>query len=226
MQVKIIVADTETTGLRKPPPPATGVVQVAYLEIDANLNILKVFNELVDPGCPIEGPAEAVHGISDDMVFGKPKLAEVFHIAEPVLFIAHNAKFDLPRLAEGMDNCVDVLCTLEAARKYLKGQPNNKLLTLIRHFGLEEHQAHDALGDVRMALSVLKLLLETTGFTLQELVERTKVPIVPTTINFGRHAGKSLKDLPTQYIDWLLALTDLNAGLRKGLELQLTMRGR
>lgn len=222
-----IVADTETTGLQKPKPPASGIVQIAYLEIDeVTLEVKKVFNQLTNPGCPIEPGAEAVHGISEEMVAGKPTAEEAFNIKEPVLVIAHNVKFDLPRLAPGIDNCLDSLCTLDASRKYLKGQPNNKLLTLVRHFGLTEHKAHDALGDVHMCLDVLRLIISETGYTLKELVENVKVPVIPSVINFGRHAGKTLVDLPTTYVQWLLALTDLNPGLRKGLEMQMTIRGR
>lgn len=36
MTVKFIISDTETVGLNPPPAPASGVVEVAYLELDMN----------------------------------------------------------------------------------------------------------------------------------------------------------------------------------------------
>ena len=51
MTVKFIISDTETVGLHPPPAPASGVVEVAYLELD--MDTLEITNEVysrVNPG--------------------------------------------------------------------------------------------------------------------------------------------------------------------------------
>lgn len=220
-----LVLDTETCGLRKAIPPATGVVQVAYVELDASMNVIGEWETLVNPGMPIEDGASEIHGIYDHHVEMKKPLHEVFHVAEPMVFIAHNKRFDWPRLADHIDNCVGSICTMEAAKRFLKGQPSNKLLDLIRHFGLEEHKAHDALGDVRMATSLLKFILQDTGMTFQQLLEAMAATKIPTEMPFGKHKGKKFTDLPSDYIVWLLSKSDIDPGLKRALETQRRIRG-
>ena len=224
--MRIMMCDTETTGLHRPSPPATGIVQVAALDLDENLNVVKEFNSLVAPGCAIAAEATKIHGITEDMVAFAMPLEDVFRVEEPVLFIAHNVKFDYPRLAPQLANCVGKLCTLETARRFVKGQPNNKLVTLVEYLGLKQFKAHDALGDCYMAVELLRYLVDITKMNVVQLAEHMATTTkIPTEINFGKHAGKKLSELPLPYINWLLDLSDLNAGLRRGLEMQRNIRG-
>lgn len=222
---RIFICDTETTGLRKATPPASGVVQVAYIELDASLTVVDEFETLVNPGMPIEPGASNVHGIFDEMVETKKPLEECFHIEGPMIFIAHNKRFDWPRLSSRIDNCVGSLCTLEAAKRFLKGQPNNKLTTLVEHFGLEAHKAHDALGDVRMTLSLLRFILASTGLSFKDLMSQMENNKTPTEMPFGAHRGRPFSELPSSYLVWLSELEDLDAGLRRAVEMQRRIRG-
>jgi ATP-dependent DNA helicase DinG len=155
--MKYFMCDTETSGLKIPEPPASGVCQVAYAELayDESNNeffVAKQSMSYCNPGIPIEPGASKVHGIYDENVADKPTLAEVFTLQGPLVFMAHNARFDYPRLRPQIKGEVEVFCTLNAARRYLNS-PDNKLTSLVKHFGLQEHDAHDALGDVLMAIS-------------------------------------------------------------------------
>ncbi len=223
--IPIFVTDTETTGLAKPALPASGVVSFAYAELNSEMHVVKERLELVNPGCPIEFRAMEVHGITEDMVADKPPLEDLYKMEGPIYFVAHNAKFDFVRLSHLIDNCVGRVCTMEAAKRFLTGQPNNKLVTLVKHFGLESHDAHNALGDVRMTVGLLHHILKVSGLTFLELAKAMANPKIPTEMPFGLHKGKVFADIPLTYINFVLGLEDLDAGLRRGLEMQRKVRG-
>lgn len=226
--MKIILGDTETAGLKKAIPPATGVVQVAWVELaeqNGKFVIEQEFCHITDPGMPIDPKASEVHGLFDIDVIGKPNLFDVFKLEDPIFFIAHNRAFDYPRLAQGMENCVGGLCTLLAARRYLTEAPNHKLVTLVEHYGLEQHQAHDALGDVKMTVGVLNLLLEKSGLNLLDLAKAVMTPKVPESMPFGMYKGCAFRDVPSSYIKLMLKKQDLDDGVRTAFEMQRRMRG-
>lgn len=79
------ILDTETASLQG------GVCELAYLEIDYDLNIISEFCSHVNPERPIEPGAQAVHGITDEMVKDAPTLADIAkHFGGPIEMIAHN----------------------------------------------------------------------------------------------------------------------------------------
>ena len=89
--MRFLISDTETVGLNPPPAPASGVVEVAYLELD--MNTLEILNEgysRVQPGCLIHPEASKVHGISDADVIHAPKLGEVYKFEDAVIHSGHN----------------------------------------------------------------------------------------------------------------------------------------
>lgn len=226
--MKIILADTETAGLRRPVKPATGIVQVAWLYIaeqEGKYVIVEENCHITDPGMPIDAKASEVHGLYDIDVQGKPSVFDVFKLEEPSFFIAHNAAFDFPRLAEGIENCVGKLCTLLGARKYLKDAPNHKLTTLVEFYGLEAYPAHDALGDTKMTLGVLNLLLEKTGMSLFDLAKDVMNAKVPEEMTFGKYKGLPFREVPSDYIRYMLGREDLDEGIRTAFEMQRRLRG-
>jgi DNA polymerase III epsilon subunit-like protein len=80
-----LILDTETAGL------SGGVCEIAWVTMDENLNILEQHETLVDPERQIEPGAFAIHGISNEMCVGKPKLADVAKLLpESGWMVAHN----------------------------------------------------------------------------------------------------------------------------------------
>lgn len=80
-----VILDTETASL------SGGVVELAYLVIDAELNVLdeKLFR--LNPGRPIEPGAQAIHGISYEEVADCPTLADIAPtVPTGMQMIAHN----------------------------------------------------------------------------------------------------------------------------------------
>jgi DNA polymerase III epsilon subunit-like protein len=83
----IHIFDTETTGLKAP-----GVVEIAWIVVDKNLNVLDEFRSLVNPEKPIEPGAQAVHGITAEMVEDMPTMDMIAALVEGRMpkAIAHN----------------------------------------------------------------------------------------------------------------------------------------
>ena len=224
MTVKFIISDTETVGLNPPPAPASGVVEVAYLELDMNtLEILDEGYSRVQPGCPIHPEASKVHGITDADVIHAPKLGEVYKFEDAVIHSGHSAAFDLKFLAGQYDNLVGSLCTLALARQYIHDSPNHKLGTLVDHLGLPKGQAHNALADCHMTRHLLIHIIEKSGRSLQAHIAAARKPKVVMTMPFGKFKGQKIATLPKWYIDFF-ADKEIDPDLRYSFDQALKMR--
>ncbi|WP_406870645.1 exonuclease domain-containing protein [Thioclava sp. 'Guangxiensis'] len=94
-QLTYVVFDTETTGLD---PETDAIVQIAAQRI-VNGRVCETFEMLVNPDRPIPASAQAIHGISDEMVATAPTAAiaigRFHHFARDAVLVAHNAPFDI-----------------------------------------------------------------------------------------------------------------------------------
>ena len=222
--MKFLISDVESTGLHPPPAPASGVVEVAYLELD--MNTLEILNEgysRVNPGCPIHPEASKVHGITDADVIHAPKLGEVYKFEDAVIHSGHNAPFDLKFLAGQYDNLIGSLCTLALARQYIHDSPNHKLGTLVDHLGLQKGQAHNALADCHMTRHLLIHIIEKSGRDLKAHIAAARKPKVVMQMPFGKYKGQKIATLPRWYIDYF-ADKEIDPDLRYSFDQALKMR--
>lgn len=182
--MKFVAFDLETTGIK---PQEDMIVEVGAVLFDG-AQAVKTFGSLVDPGIPIPLEASAVNGITDDMVKGKPGIAEV--IAQFAGFcgdlplVAHNAPFDYKFLLEDVKThrasapSGVVLDTLPLARRVFPGLPNYKLWTLVRFFNFPSGTFHRAEEDSAYCGLLFAKIVETLEMrnepaTVSDLVRMT-----------------------------------------------------
>ncbi len=214
--MNIVFFDTETTGADE----KDVLCQIAWMHNGE----LKA--ELFKPPFPIPSEASAVHHISNKMVADKEafrgsetwKEVKALFEDENTVVVAHNAKFDLAMLAKEDIVPKNHICTLRVARAM---DPEGKLakysLQFLRYeLDLEvgaEAAAHSADGDVLVLEQLFKRMLakmsetKTEEESIAEMMEISNLPSLIRTINFGKHAGKTVADVAKEdssYLDWLL----------------------
>lgn len=167
----VVAFDTETTGLHT----GARLVEIAAVKFIQGREVKRLVS-LVNPGVPIPYQATAIHGITDRMVRGQPRAAEVLEpflaFIEGATLTAHYASFDLRILADELrrarlpmieNACV---CTCELARRHLRDLWDHKLRTVARHLKLlNGRQEHRALGDALLAAGIYHKLVGNKAAT-------------------------------------------------------------
>lgn len=216
MNYRFILADTETSGFGK----GSGVCELAFVELDEQLNILDQQYSLIDPEVPISPSASGVHGITNADVQDSPTMAEFFEVVYgqrltgDVVLIAHNVVFDKPYIEPYIDSLAGEVCTLRLARKYIPEAPDHKLATLKYFLELDAGTSHRADGDVRTTIDLLRHIVARSGASLSDLVKQTSEPIFVHTMPFGAHKGLNIRDIPEDYRRWLRRKTDIDPDLK------------
>lgn len=224
---EFLVSDTETVGFKAPPPPASGIVEIAWTKLDpVTLAVAEVNCYRTNPGCDIDPSASKIHGIYEKDVADAPYVEDVFEPEGPVVIVGHNVPFDMRFMAPYIPNLAGTLCTWELAKRHIRGTANHKLQTLVQAFGLDAGDAHSAGGDVIACVSLIKYLQDLTGMTMLQMYDSCKKPVIYHTMPFGKHAGKAMKDVPIGWLTWYMdqdpESSDRN--LRLTIEQQLKLR--
>lgn len=206
MTKRPIYYDTETTGIN---PEKERVVEIAAYDPVQD----RSFEELVNPGIPIPAEASKVHNITDEMVSDKPSFAEVgqkfieFCEGDTVLIAHNNDSFDIHFLRhEFQRNDLampewDFLDSLKWARRYRPDLPRHSLQFLREIYGIEANNAHRALDDVIVLHRVFSQMID--DITIEEALELLNKPRNVSVMPFGKHQGKPLADVPSDYVRWL-----------------------
>jgi DNA polymerase-3 subunit epsilon len=177
------VFDTETTGLE--PSNGDEIIQMGAVRV-VNNRLLRqeIFDQLVDPGIPLKPEGIPIHGITEAMVNGQPRLDVVlpaFHefCAETVL-VAHNAAFDMRffQLKEdslGVRFTQPVLDTLLLSAVIHPNQESHRLESIAERLGINVIGRHTALGDAfvtgEVFLKMVPLLAEMGIVTLRQALD-------------------------------------------------------
>lgn len=217
-----IFGDVETTGLGAD----AGIVEIAWVETDASLNVICEHHSLINPQKPIQYGAMGVHGITNDMVKDSPTIEEFMAqhgeslLGKNKILCSHNVSFDQAYFVPWMST-PETLCSLKCARILYPDADNHKLATLRCMLNLEgDHEkAHSAREDVAVLMRLIKRMCVDNRCEPVDLLEvqtrKRAIKVMP----FGKHKGTPLKDLPDQYIWWLLNKAEnLDADLRASLE--------
>ncbi|MBN9063202.1 MAG: DNA polymerase III subunit epsilon [Rhizobiales bacterium 65-9] len=159
-----IVLDTETTGLDW--AKGDRIIEIGGVELSDLFPTGVVFHEYIDPQREVHPDAVRVHGVTNEMLKGKPLFEAVAQkfidfIGDATLVI-HNASFDIGFLnAEfqrlklapiGMERVID---TLQIARRKHPGSANN-LDALCARYGIDNSRRakHGALLDAEILAEV------------------------------------------------------------------------
>ena len=169
--IEFVAFDIETTGLS---PFTAKVVELSGVKFRLRDGQFSEFSTLIDPECSIPAQVTAIHGITNKMVAGKPKIEQVipkfFDWVGPanVVMAAHNAGFDVSFLKFAIARHQltvpkhHVIDTLSLARRLLHEMPNYKLSTLVELLGLTYGDHHRALADSHHVRTLLQHISKAT----------------------------------------------------------------
>ena len=228
MAKQYIILDTETTGVSE----EDRVIQLGYVVLGAKE--VEVHNEFFSTSVPIKFGAMEVHGITEEMIADKQAIGVSASYARlnelntsDNYMIIHNAPFDLGMLEkEGFNTKMKVIDTLRVAKHIYKDEEAHRLQYFRYKMGLYKLEsaeaaalgvvvkAHDAIGDVL----VLKLFLSELRKSVakifpdenpvDKMVDLTNTPILIEKFRFGKHKGKSVREVASEdagYLRWMLS---------------------
>ena len=166
MALRLVVLDTETTGLNA--RMGDRVVEIGCIEILDRRITENRFHAYLNPGRPSDPGAERIHGLSSDFLADKPRFAEIgkdfLEYVRGAELIIHNAAFDvefleleleLAGLGKLADHCQSVTDTLIRARELHPGKKNS-LDALCERYGVDNSKRtlHGALLDASLLAEV------------------------------------------------------------------------
>jgi DNA polymerase-3 subunit epsilon len=231
----LVFLDLEATGTD---PQDARVIQIALQRFvptaeDATLD--EALDLLVDPETDIPDAVTELTGITPGDVRGQPPFAEQADRLTPLLADAdlagYNAiAYDLPLLAaefERMGRSLpgpDDRVVLDPYRLEQVLRPRTLTALYERYTGESPTDAHDAMADVQAAGTVLQHQLSTHDLdaTPAELADLTRGDYLDdgrklkrdgeaVVVCFGKHSGKTLRELRTghpDYFEWMYETID------------------
>ncbi|MFW1952031.1 putative quorum-sensing-regulated virulence factor [Acinetobacter beijerinckii] len=220
-----IILDTETHDMNGYP------IEIAHVPVSFEEGALFVekeyaFDEYFSCPEPISYGAMAVHHILESDIAGKPSY-ETFRLPEGIEYIiGHNVDYDIQaiKLADKSINA-KAICTLALSRMVWPDDAHNlsALIYKLAKGSIKAREslrnAHNAKQDVLLTAVLLKQICKVLGVKdLKSLFLFSEQARIPTHLNFGKHKGTAIKDIPADYVVWLLKQDDLDPYLRKALK--------
>ncbi|MBN8279991.1 MAG: DNA polymerase III subunit epsilon [Gammaproteobacteria bacterium] len=177
-----IILDTETTGLEV--EKGHRIIELGCIELVNRRRTDRTLHHYLQPDREIDPGAQEVHGISAEMLAGKPRFADVarefLEFVDGAELVIHNADFDvgflnaeLRALGSGspqINSVCRIVDTLALARQLHPGQ-RNSLDALCKRYSVDNtgREYHGALLDAQLLAEVFlamtggqaKLLLDT-----------------------------------------------------------------
>jgi DNA polymerase-3 subunit epsilon len=224
-----VCLDCETTGLDS---EKNRLIEVAAVQFTFS-GPLTTYESLIDPKCTIPAESTAIHHITCDMVAGKPIFSEIqkelLDVIGDHIIVGHGIQFDIDFVSNAAERagrpCTikknPSIDTLRLARLYGES-PTNSLEALAKHFNVPSDSKHRAMDDVLMNIEVFKHL-STKFSTVESLFDRLSRPIAMKKMPLGKHKGRSLKEIPDNYLRWM-AQADFDQDLLFSVRSELKRR--
>lgn len=222
-----IILDTETHTLNGLP------IEIAYAPIELNEGKLtlhkdQIFDQCYQVGEAISYASMAVHHILEADLEGQPFYTDFQLPKETVYIIGHNIDYDIKTIAHcGVDvSQIKPICTLALARAvwpHAEAHNISALIYQISHGSQKAREllkgAHRADADIILTANILMHIIAHTGVkNIEELYFASEEARIPKILNFGKHKGTAIKDLPQDYVQWLLKQSELDPYLKQALE--------
>lgn len=222
-----IILDTETHTLNGQP------IEIAYAPIEVEngkltLDKSKLFDQLYSVDEPISFAAMAVHHILESDLIDRPHYSSFTLPTDTHYIIGHNVDYDIRAIEKcGVDTrSIKAICTLALARRVWPDAEAHNISALIYMIskGSEKaremiKKAHRADMDIILTANILMHIVHQLNInSIEELYAASEDARIPRSINFGKHRGTNIADLPADYIQWLLRQDELDPYLRKALE--------
>lgn len=224
-----VCIDCETNGLDA---EKDAIIEVAGIRFSGDQE-LERFEMLIDPECAITEQSMAIHHITQEMVQGKPKIAEVLPTMLKLIgrypIVGHGVGFDVAVLANACKKH-NIPCqitnnltidTLRMARLY-GGSAVNSLEQLRQHFNIPAGDAHRAMSDVTVNVALFHQLAKNHRST-EALFEVLSKPILMRIMPLGKYKGRFIKDLPLDYLQYSARL-DFDQDLLYSLRHEINRR--
>lgn len=225
--MQAIILDTETHTLNGQP------IEIAYAPVEIvehkiRLDKSRLFDQLYSCDEPISFAAMAVHHILQSDLEGQPHYSSFKLPQETTYIIGHNIDYDIRALEKCGVDCspIKAICTLALARRVWPEAEAHNISALIYMIskGSERardmiHKAHRADMDIILTANILMHIVHHLKInSLEELFAASEDARIPRSINFGKHRGTAIAELPADYVQWLLRQDELDPYLRKALE--------
>lgn len=229
--MQAIILDTETHTLNGLP------IEIAYAPIEIaaaklSLDRSKMFDQLYTIGDEkISYAAMAVHHILESDIVDQPNFSTFTLPSETVYIIGHNVDYDIRAIQTcGVDTShIKAICTLALARLVWPNAEAHNISALIYMISKGSEKARDMLkgahradADIILTANILMHIVHKLNIqSIEDLYEASEDARIPRVINFGKHRGTQIVDLPSDYVQWLLRQEDLDPYLRKALEMRI-----
>ncbi|TCB62164.1 exonuclease domain-containing protein [Acinetobacter terrae] len=225
--MQAIILDTETHTLNGQP------IEIAYAPVQINggkltLDKAQIFDQLYSVDEPISYAAMAVHHILESELVDQPHYTTFTLPSDTTYIIGHNIDYDIRALEKcGVDSKnIKAICTLALARLVWPDAEAHNISALIYMITKGSAKARDMIkkahrADMDIILTANILMHEIHHLKIQsieELYQASEDARIPRSINFGKHRGTAIADLPADYMQWLLRQEDLDPYLRKAIE--------
>lgn len=222
-----IILDTETHTLNGLP------IEIAYAPVEVHAGKLsldksQLFDQLYQVNQPISYAAMAVHHILESDLVDQPLYTSFELPTDTTYIIGHNVDYDMAAIARCGIETQDIkaICTLALARKVWSQADAHNISALIYLISKGSDKArellkgaHRADADIILTANILMHIVHHLNIhNIDDLYLASEQARIPTKINFGKHKGSLIQDLPHDYINWLLRQDDLDPYLKKALE--------
>lgn len=226
--MQAIILDTETHTLNGLP------IEIAYapIHIEAgklSLDREKMFDQLYSIGDEkLSYAAMAVHHILESDLIDQPHFSSFTLPQDTTYIIGHNIDYDIRAIQTcGVNTShIKAICTLALSRLVWPDAEAHNISTLIYMIsnGSEKARnmlkgAHRADADIILTANILMhIIYKLNVQNIEALYLLSEDARIPRTINFGKHKGTAIADLPSDYVSWLLRQDELDPYLKKSLE--------